>query len=537
LGTRFRPLALSSALIIAIGLLSPGLAAALIPNAALATSQATALPPSFVQAMRNAHFSDAMPLGRLAAWGIRAADAPAMSRPFASSAGASFGAPGQVGQGVGPNVQISSDPFPVVEPGTEVEPDIAVNPSNGKDLVGVVQQGRFAIGGSVDPGFATSIDGGKTWVSGSLPGLTKAVGGTYDASSDPAVAFGPHNMVYAATIPFDETTAPSAVAINISTDGGLTWSKPSFVQRDDNMTVFNDKEWIAADASPTSPYEGNVYVAWDRSGMYNGRPAEPILLRRSTDGGKTWGPLVLVSKPLALSNASSAFPLVEPNGDVVVIWQEFTVTKVVNYASISTDGGQTFGVPILIANIQGGNVADERAPNIETAAVDPVTGNLYVAWQDSRFRANGLNDIVLSESTDGGHTWSTPVRVNSDPVTNSINHFTPGIAVSPGGKTISVSYFVRHDLPSISPFVLLYYSVSHDGGKTWSAPIRVQSQVTNLLDAAYVCGNTCAQHVPFLGDYQADAATATTDHPIWCEALPPANGKRNQPTFSDTLTR
>ena len=45
----------------------------------------------------------------------------------------------------------------------------------------------------------------------------------------------------------------------------------------------------------------------------------------------------------------------------------------------------------------------------------PNNGTIYVNWSDQR---NGSNDtdVWLSKSTDGGDTWTSPVRVNDDPV-------------------------------------------------------------------------------------------------------------------------
>src|SRR6478609_11051777 len=85
--------------------------------------------------------------------------------------------------------QISSDPF-TVGPGqhaTEVEPHML---ANGSTLVATFQTGRIVNGGGTAIGWATSTDGGTSWVHGFLPGLTTGNGGgPYDAASDPAVAF------------------------------------------------------------------------------------------------------------------------------------------------------------------------------------------------------------------------------------------------------------------------------------------------------------------------------------------------------------
>src|SRR2546428_7809291 len=72
--------------------------------------------------------------------------------------------------------QISADPFAGAagsEADTQVEPHVALDPNDASIVVAVFQQGRFDTnGGSVDPGFASSQDGGQSWTGGNLPGLT-----------------------------------------------------------------------------------------------------------------------------------------------------------------------------------------------------------------------------------------------------------------------------------------------------------------------------------------------------------------------------
>src|SRR5438128_10985994 len=80
-----------------------------------------------------------------------------------------------------------------VQPDTEIEPSIAVNPANPKDVVTVYQEGRIADGGDATNGYATSFDGGRTWQYGELPGLTTfpGRGRTLAPASDALVAYGP----------------------------------------------------------------------------------------------------------------------------------------------------------------------------------------------------------------------------------------------------------------------------------------------------------------------------------------------------------
>src|SRR6266568_8128230 len=96
----------------------------------------------------------------------------------------------------------SGGPDPIqdyIQPDTEIEPSIAVNPTNAKNVVTVYQLSRIADGGDATNGYATSFDGGKTWTSGALPGLTTfpGQGGPMERASDAVVAFGPDGTVYA----------------------------------------------------------------------------------------------------------------------------------------------------------------------------------------------------------------------------------------------------------------------------------------------------------------------------------------------------
>src|SRR5947208_5450362 len=156
-----------------------------------------------------------------------------------------------------------------VQPDTEIEPSIAVNPANPKNVVTVYQEGRIADGGDATNGFATSTDGGKSWRTGELPGLTTypGQGGVFERASDAVVAFGPNNVVYANSLVFDFNNNDglrSGIAVNVSKDGGLHWSAPVLLQ-DDLVGGLNDKNWIVVDTSDApGHHKGRVYVVWDR---------------------------------------------------------------------------------------------------------------------------------------------------------------------------------------------------------------------------------------------------------------------------------
>ncbi len=132
----------------------------------------------------------------------------------------------------------SGGPDPIqdyIQPDTQIEPSIAVNPANPKNAVAVYQEGRIADGGDATNGFATTFDGGKTWKYGELPGLTTypGQGGVMERASDAVVAFGPNNLVYANSLVFDWNVNDglrSGITVNVSKDGGKSWGPPVYLQ-------------------------------------------------------------------------------------------------------------------------------------------------------------------------------------------------------------------------------------------------------------------------------------------------------------------
>src|SRR3954447_5806948 len=106
------------------------------------------------------------------------------------------------------SLSIPVDPIQdYVQPDTQIEPSIAVNPNNPLNAVAAYQEGRIASGGDATNGFATTFDGGATWIHGELPALTTYPGqhGVFERASDAVVAFGPNNVVYANSLVFDFT--------------------------------------------------------------------------------------------------------------------------------------------------------------------------------------------------------------------------------------------------------------------------------------------------------------------------------------------
>lgn len=411
--------------------------------------------------------------------------------------------------------QISSDPFTnsTSQHATEVEPDIV---AVGSTIVAAVQQGRFSDGGASDTGFATSTDGGSTWTSGSLPGLTKLYqNGTYDRVSDPAVGYDAKHstwLISGLAITSSSGVVGKAVTVNRSTDGGLTWGNAVNVSVASGSAFF-DKEWITCDDTSTSAHYGNCYVEYDNNGAGN-----QIYMTTSSDGGQTWTTPVLTS-----ATGLGGQPLVQPGGTVVVPYES-------NSGAIrsfdSTNGGSTWSSPVTIATIRSHKVAGSlRTSPLPSAAMDS-SGKIYVTWQDCRFQTNCAgNDIVMSTSTNGT-TWSTVSRITSD----GGDHFIPGIGIDPttSGSTakIGVAYYhypTSNCTASTCQLDVGYVS-STNGGSTWSAP----TQLAGPMTLSWLPSTTQGVMV---GDYMATAVVSGVAWPAFAIASAPTGSTFNEALF------
>jgi len=418
-------------------------------------------------------------------------------------------------------------PQPGSQPDTQTEPDIAVDPNDERYVVATFQQGRFADGASVDPGYAWSHDAGRIWHHGNLPKLTTAVGGAFDRASDPAVAFGPDGAVYISTLAFNTGNCINVIAVQRSDDHGATFGRPVLEQRTSTCSLFEDKNWITVDTNPGSPYYGRIYGPWTRF-KYDDRGNEVSsrqVLRYSDDRGRTWSPLVYISG--SRTHTEGAQPLVRPGGVLVDVYEQYTAAGNFEVAQTSRDGGRSFGPPHVISRQEGFGPPDIRDGELPSGTVDPRTGTLYVSWTDNRHRTDGQGDILLSRSNDGA-SWTRPVRVNSDPVNSRIDHFTPDVAAY--GGHVYVSFRTRDNAHGLSQYVGFRLVESADGGRSFDRG-QALGPATNLRYAARA-------PVAFLGDYMGLAVNGRSIYAAWCVASRPTGGGRyHQTTWGAALRR
>jgi hypothetical protein len=321
--------------------------------------------------------------------------------------------------------------------------------------------------------FSRSTNGGASFQAPiSVPG---SVGSNVNAW-DPAIAVAPNGTVYAAFMIAKGRQFYPVVAASF--DHGATFPQVT------SLVPPDAKNWGDRDFIAVGP-DGAVYVTWDygpeRTSVSeicasNGSCAFAtgdlnVVIQKSSDGGKTFGPIVPVSPGFPASGGDSAPMVVEPDGRVDILYQGYQITNPTTYAmdpayeyfTSSSDGGASWSAPVRLGPNNGTMSLAEWWIDGDLAM--DAAGNLYAVWD-----TQGSNNDVgwLAYSTGHGATWSTPVQVPPDQL--NVPHV---MQVAGGGKGIAyVSFFSSADPHGYADY-LRTFSIS----RGWlSDPVRVSPE-------------------------------------------------------------
>lgn len=397
---------------------------------------------------------------------------------------------------------------PTVGPFTE--PAVAVNPANPEQVVAVFQDNAHA---------AYSQDGGRTWQ------LSEEVAPkNYLVSGDVSAAFDIQGHAFICYIAFDKLgtfnywahgATRNGIFVRRSLDGGKTWEPdhaPVAEQPTRPGIPFEDKPYIVAD-NTRSKYAGNLYVGWTRWRLTDSQ----MMISRSTDDGKTWSQPVEVDAHPGLprddNGAAEGFDgAVAPDGTLYAVWSQDDDIML----TLSRDGGKTFSRarPIIhTAPLMYAIETLDRANGFPQIAIDPNSKRLYVTWSDYR---NGDLDVFMAASGDRGKHWSSPIRVNNDPVHDGAEQFFQWLAVDAVDSSVNVVFYDRRlDPRNRKQIVVLARST--DAGRTFTN----YAWTDELFEAGGV----------FFGDYSGLAAYGGRVYGIWTEKppTPPAPEEKPNP--------
>lgn len=215
----------------------------------------------------------------------------------------------------------------------------------------------------------------------------------------------------------------------------------------------------------------DVYEAWIGC---NG-----IGFARSWDGGYSW------SKPVTMAGSANAWDpavAVSPGGVLYVSFMNADKTYAYPVVVTSFNSGRSFTRPAILKPPDKNNWGDRDF--IAAGA----HGVVYLTWDygpsaalvhdvcspsgSCGFSTGDLN-VVIQKSTDYGRTWSRMVHVS--PGFPASGGDSAPLLVEPDGR-IDMSYqgydIYNHTTYAMKP-AHTYFTSSADGGRTWSAPVRL----------------------------------------------------------------
>jgi hypothetical protein len=433
-----------------------------------------------------------------------------------------------------PNVNTDSEEVP----GPHIETTIAVNPTNPLNMIGSANdhQLRLTSGGQIHETVYSrahvTFDGGKTW--SEYPIRYNA----YTTTGDPAVAFDADGTAYLSTVGFVSSpkggiTNPDIVVAH-STDGGQTWAQPSRVASGTGTFgspgTFNDKPYIAAWG------HGNAIVTWTlfNQGDKGSTISAPIYASVTHDGGKSWTPGVQISGNLVQDQAS--VPVVAADGSIYVAFESTDLhlndTGRDQYlvVQLNPTTGQPVAGPYQVADLVDGGTdyptnyqgfqtyqdSEFRTWSVGNIAADPKNSlHLAVIWSDMRnstlpaspdpYQAKTNSDVIVSQSFDGGRTWSSPTAI-----TLPGDQFMPWGAYDASGE-LQIGFFDRSYDPANHMYGYTLASETVRGSLSFTH----QQVTTTLSDPTkndrWFAGPTPNPDFPhptrFLGDYGNIAVT------------------------------
>jgi hypothetical protein len=341
------------------------------------------------------------------------------------------------------------------------EPSICVDPTNGSKMAIGWRQFNSMSSNFRQAGWAYTTNGGTSWT---FPGVLE----NNVFRSDPVLGSDDTGRFFYLSLLqtfFDNMWR--------SLNGGQSWTNIAPARG-------GDKQWFTID-NTNSTGHGFQYQSWSTDGNnYGGRQ-----FTRSTDGGFSW------LNPVNIPNSPTWGTLdVDTNGNLFISGVNQNTGQF--WCVRSTNAKTSAVIPSFDQSTAvnlGGNI-DVSEP------INPVglVGQVYLAVDRSGASTNNNiyvlasvqptgfttgSDVMFVRSTNGGQTFSTPRRINDDPVNHSKWHWFGTPSVAPNGRIDVIWLDTRNATNNTDS--QLFYSCSFDGGNTWSPNVAVSNLFNPFL--------------------------------------------------------
>jgi hypothetical protein len=384
-------------------------------------------------------------------------------------------------------------------PNSEIEPFVAVNPAQRRNRIGVWQQDRWSSGGANGVLARVSNDGGATWRDSVSPPFSRCAGGSSRNGGDYERATDPWVSVSP-----DGTAYFMSLSFNDSNpDNAMLVARsrdggrtwgPITTLIRDGADAFNDKNSITADPTDSR----FAYAVWDRLTSDN---RGPTYFTRTTDGGATWEPARAIHDPGVGNSTIGNVIAVTPDGTLVNLFTEFKNNSVNVAVLHSTDKGQTWSGPTYIDGLGTVGVIDPRdgAPVrtgdiVPAIAVDPRPGHDEVYVVWQDARFTGYQNDSVVLSVSGDGGRHWAAPKRVSPP-QSGQAFTATADVNANGELAIAYYDFTFDSAADEPLVTDYWIVrSRNRGTTFGPRERMTATSFDMRQAPDAGGF-------FVGDY------------------------------------
>lgn len=328
-----------------------------------------------------------------------------------------------------------------------------------------------------------------------------------------------------------------AIAVKATTDGGVTWSETNVLNN-----LYNN--YTAADPSISFNRYGIAYLCYVSYAGEGTQDSGAVVLRKSTDGGISWGSLIVardinessdlaIDRPwVAVDNSmgvnegiiyiTSMPPKWAPSsnqylhlkystnegsnwsGDIHVSASGYPgFHNSMGVMSVSKNGilyiaylslnGTNPSLALAITSNKGISFSrthaknwygldDSLYQNSYNITTDPQDGqNLNICFVN---KINSDPDIYSIRSTNGGINWNSPVRVNKDQINNGIGQDMCWSEWRYG--KLGVAYRDRRNFsPGSTSNFDVYISLSSDGGNTFYKEEKVSQSASQFNQYGY----------------------------------------------------
>jgi len=390
------------------------------------------------------------------------------------------------------------------------ELDIAINPTNPANMI--AGWNDYGVGNSCGVGWTT--DGGKTWQTDWLRGMTPAGGNPiYDyGAGDPSVGF-LNDGTAVFTCNAWSVKKPTAIFVTTSKDGGATWSPVQQVASADTKAGNLDHPMMTIDR-----YGNRALIAYT---TWSGLQANSWALVSDATAMHWSGPYRIAAD--YKSNAPDVFDVSlagAPDGTLYAtsgIWQhvnEWSEQAVV--VSQLRPGETVFTRSVKVRDLVPAPMTlpgESWRTSMQASIGVDASGTVYELTGDD---VTGHLHMYLAKSTDHGLSFPTQLQLTS----GSHDEVMPWMSVTPRGRVDTIYY----DYDESTGLMDVDYGQVAAGGSTLSRTV-VQSGIDGDSQPPRGPGGA-----PFMGDYIGIDSTAGLVALAWT-----GNGPLSQDAWAATL--